>query len=43
MLGLFNSLRYLTVKMIKISVTVITKDEEKNISDCLKSVEWLMK
>ena len=26
--------------MIKISVTVITKDEEKNISDCLKSVEW---
>ena len=26
--------------MKKISVTVITKDEEKNISDCLKSVEW---
>ena len=26
--------------MNKISVTVITKDEEKNISDCLKSVEW---
>jgi (heptosyl)LPS beta-1,4-glucosyltransferase len=24
----------------KISVIVITKDEEKNISDCLKSVEW---
>ena len=26
--------------MHKISVIVITKDEEKNISDCLKSVEW---
>lgn len=26
--------------MEKISVTVITKNEEKNISDCLKSVEW---
>ena len=26
--------------MNKVSVTVITKDEEKNISDCLKSVEW---
>ncbi|HSW53636.1 MAG TPA: glycosyltransferase family 2 protein [Ignavibacteriaceae bacterium] len=26
--------------MNKISVTIITKDEEKNISDCLKSVEW---
>jgi len=26
--------------MIKITVTVITKDEEKNISECLKSVEW---
>ena len=26
--------------MDKISVTIITKDEEKNISDCLKSVEW---
>lgn len=26
--------------MNKISVIVITKDEEKNISDCLKSVEW---
>jgi len=26
--------------MNKISVTVITKDEEKNIVDCLKSVEW---
>jgi glycosyltransferase involved in cell wall biosynthesis len=26
--------------MNKISVTVITKDEEKNISDCLKSVQW---
>lgn len=26
--------------MKKISVTIITKDEEKNISDCLKSVEW---
>jgi glycosyltransferase involved in cell wall biosynthesis len=26
--------------MIKISVTVITKNEEKNISDCLKSVQW---
>jgi len=26
--------------MNKISVTVITKDEEKNISDCLKSVAW---
>jgi len=24
----------------KISLIVITKDEEKNISDCLKSVEW---
>jgi (heptosyl)LPS beta-1,4-glucosyltransferase len=24
----------------KISVIIITKDEEKNISDCLKSVEW---
>lgn len=26
--------------MDKISVTIITKDEEKNISDCLKSAEW---
>lgn len=26
--------------MNKISVIVITKDEEKNIIDCLKSVEW---
>ena len=26
--------------MNKISVTVITKDEEKNISDCLASVKW---
>jgi len=26
--------------MLKISVIVITKDEEKNITDCLKSVEW---
>ncbi len=26
--------------MNKVSVVVITKDEEKNISDCLKSVEW---
>jgi glycosyltransferase involved in cell wall biosynthesis len=26
--------------MNKISVTVITKNEEKNISDCLKSVDW---
>ena len=26
--------------MNKISVIVITKDEEKNISDCLKCVEW---
>jgi (heptosyl)LPS beta-1,4-glucosyltransferase len=26
--------------MNKISVIVITKDEEKNISNCLKSVEW---
>lgn len=26
--------------MNKISVTVITKDEERNISDCLKSVAW---
>ena len=26
--------------MNKISVIVITKDEEKNIFDCLKSVEW---
>jgi glycosyltransferase involved in cell wall biosynthesis len=26
--------------MNKISVTVITKDEEKNISDCLASVDW---
>ncbi|MBK9099145.1 MAG: glycosyltransferase family 2 protein [bacterium] len=26
--------------MNKISVIVITKDEEKNISDCLQSVEW---
>lgn len=26
--------------MNKISVTVITKDEEKNISECLRSVEW---
>lgn len=26
--------------MNKISVIVITRDEEKNISDCLKSVEW---
>ena len=26
--------------MNKISVVVITKDEEKNISDCLKSIEW---
>lgn len=26
--------------MNKISVTVITKNEEKNISDCLKSVQW---
>ena len=26
--------------MNKISVTIITKDEEKNISDCLKSVAW---
>jgi len=26
--------------MLKISVILITKDEEKNISDCLKSVEW---
>jgi glycosyltransferase involved in cell wall biosynthesis len=26
--------------MNKISVNVITKDEEKNISDCLNSVEW---
>ncbi len=26
--------------MNKISVIIITKDEEKNISDCLKSVEW---
>jgi glycosyltransferase involved in cell wall biosynthesis len=26
--------------MNKISVTIITKDEEKNISECLKSVSW---
>jgi glycosyltransferase involved in cell wall biosynthesis len=26
--------------MNKISIIIITKDEEKNISDCLKSVEW---
>ncbi len=26
--------------MNKISVIIITKNEEKNISDCLKSVEW---
>lgn len=26
--------------MNKISIIVITKDEEKNISDCLKSVDW---
>ena len=26
--------------MNKISITVITKNEEKNISDCLKSVQW---
>ena len=26
--------------MNKLSVIVITKDEEKNISDCLKSVDW---
>jgi glycosyltransferase involved in cell wall biosynthesis len=26
--------------MNKISVTIITKDEEKNIPDCLKSVNW---
>lgn len=26
--------------MEKISVIIITKDEEKNISDCLESVEW---
>jgi glycosyltransferase involved in cell wall biosynthesis len=26
--------------MKKISVTVISKNEEKNISDCLKSVDW---
>lgn len=26
--------------MNKISVIVITKDEEKNITDCLKSIEW---
>jgi glycosyltransferase involved in cell wall biosynthesis len=26
--------------MNKISVTVITKNEEKNISECLKSVDW---
>jgi len=26
--------------MNKLSVTIITKDEEKNISDCLKSVQW---
>ena len=26
--------------MKNISVIIITKDEEKNISDCLKSVEW---
>jgi len=26
--------------MNKISVIVITKDEDKNITDCLKSVEW---
>jgi (heptosyl)LPS beta-1,4-glucosyltransferase len=26
--------------MNKISVIIITKEEEKNISDCLKSVEW---
>jgi len=26
--------------MNKISVIIITKDEEKNISDCLRSVEW---
>ena len=26
--------------MNKISITVITKDEEINISDCLKSVAW---
>jgi glycosyltransferase involved in cell wall biosynthesis len=26
--------------MNNISVIIITKDEEKNISDCLKSVEW---
>ena len=26
--------------MEKISVIIITKDEEKNISDCLKSVQW---
>ena len=26
--------------MIKISVVVITKNEEKNISDCLKSAKW---
>ncbi len=26
--------------MNKISVIIITKDEEKNILDCLKSVDW---
>jgi glycosyltransferase involved in cell wall biosynthesis len=26
--------------MNKLSVIIITKDEEKNISDCLKSVDW---
>jgi len=26
--------------MNKLSVIVITKDEEKNISDCLQSVDW---
>ena len=26
--------------MNKISVILITKDEEKNISDCLRSIEW---
>ena len=26
--------------MNKVSVIIITKNEEKNIGDCLKSVEW---
>ena len=30
----------MNISMNKISVIVITKDEENNISDCLKSVEW---